>query len=46
MSAHRHAWVVTRRERSTDHPLVRQCKHCGEIQRFARGRWVVSIPGK
>ena len=37
--SHRHVWTVTRRERNSGHPMIRECQ-CGLRQRFCYGRWV------
>jgi hypothetical protein len=42
---HRHDWRITRKVRNTDHPLIRQCD-CGQIERFHRGRWAITKPGR
>lgn len=41
---HRHTWIITRKTRNTNNPLIRACP-CGEVQRFHSGRWTVTVKG-
>jgi hypothetical protein len=39
-----HQWKVLRKVRNTEHPLIRECQQCAEVQRHHRGRWVMTHP--